>query len=158
MNETSSVRRKLLKGLGLLGGLFAISRVEASHTDTHWDDETAHNIVYQCNKADEEYLGAIMFSVGEMVRKYEDDIRVVVTAFGPGVNLLLKEPKRPIPELLQQRVTSLQQYGVEFHACGNTLEALKVTEENLIEGVIAVPVGVDDLMQLQEKGYSYVSW
>lgn len=158
MKEINNLRRSFLKGLGLFGGIFAINRAEAYHTDTHWDDDVEHKIVYQCNKADREYLEHIMFSVGEMVRKYEDEIHVVVTAFGPGLHLLLKEPQRPVPEILQQRVTSLQQYGVSFHACGNTMEALKVTEEDLLDGVEAVKIGVDDLMQLQEKGFAYVSW
>jgi intracellular sulfur oxidation DsrE/DsrF family protein len=158
MKETNRLRRSFLKGVGLFGGIFAINRAEAYHTDTHWDDNVAHKIVYQCNKVDQDYLEHIMFSVGEMIRKYEDEVHVIVTAFGPGLHLLLKEPKRPVPELLQQRVTSLQNYGVGFHACGNTMTSLEVTEKDLIDGVEVVPIGVDDLMQLQEKGFAYVSW
>jgi intracellular sulfur oxidation DsrE/DsrF family protein len=158
MKETNRLRRSFLKGIGVLGGIFAIRQVHATHTDTHFEEETEHNIVYQCNKIDPDYLEHIMFSVGEMVRKYGDDIQVIVTAFGPGLHLLLKHPIRPVPPLIQQRVTSLQQYGVKFHACGNTMESLNVTEKDLIDGVKVVPIGIDDLMQLQEQGYAYVSW
>ena len=158
MNKSNKLRRNFLKGFGALGGIFAIKSAEALHTDSHWEDETKHNIVYQCNKVDSDYLEHIMFSVGEMVRKYGDDIQVVVTTFGSGLHLLLKEPTRPVPLLLQQRVSSLQQYGVMFHACGNTMKALSVSEKDLLPGVKVVPIGVDDLMQLQEKGFAYVSW
>ena len=158
MKETNRLRRSFLKGIGVIGGIFAIRQAHAVHTDTHFDEETEHKIVYQCNKIDPDYLEHIMFSVGEMVWKYGDDIQVIVTAFGPGLHLLLKQPIRPVPPLIQQRVTSLQQYGVKFHACGNTMKSLNVTEKDLIDGVKVVPIGVDDLMQLQEQGYAYVSW
>ncbi|MEJ2308259.1 MAG: DsrE family protein [Gammaproteobacteria bacterium] len=158
MKETNRLRRSFLKGIGMVGGIFALKQAHAAHTDTHFEEETEHKIVYQCNKADPDYLEHIMFSVGEMVRKYGDDIQVIVTAFGPGLHLLLKHPMRPVAPLTQQRVTSLQQYGVKYHACGNTMESLKVTENDLLAGVEVVPIGVDDLMQLQEQGYAYVSW
>ncbi|MGD1990309.1 MAG: DsrE family protein [Chromatiales bacterium] len=158
MKETNRLRRSFLKGFAAIGGIFVIRQAQATHTDTHFEEETEHNIVYQCNKIDPDYLEHIMFSVGEMVRKYGDEIQVIVTAFGPGLHLLLKHPIRPVPPLIQQRVTSLQQYGVKFHACGNTMESLKVSEKDLFDGVKVVPIGVDDLMQLQEQGYAYVSW
>ena len=89
MKETNRLRRSFLKGIGVIGGIFAIRQVHATHTDTHFEEETEHHIVYQCNKIDPDYLEHIMFSVGEMVRKYGDDIQVIVTAFGPGLHLLL---------------------------------------------------------------------
>ena len=30
--------------------------------------------------------------------------------------------------------------------------------ENLVDHAVVVPIGVDDIMQLQEKGFSYFSW
>ncbi len=137
--------------------LFA-SRGFAFHTDTHFDDTTKHRIVYQLNKADEDYIEHILFSAGEMLRKYGDDIHIVITAFGPGINLLGKQPKRPISALHRQRVQSLASYGVEFQICGNTMKSLGWGAQDIIEEAKIVPVGVDGLMQLQEQGYSYVSW
>ena len=81
MKETNRLRRSFLKGIGVIGGIFAIRQVHATHTDTHFEEETEHHIVYQCNKIDPDYLEHIMFSVGEMVRKYGDDIQVIVTTF-----------------------------------------------------------------------------
>jgi len=70
-------RRSVLKSIGLLGGLVAARQVQAHHTETHLDDTTAHRIVYQCNKADPEYLQSVLFSVGELLRKYGDDVEIV---------------------------------------------------------------------------------
>ena len=48
--------------------------------------------------------------------------------------------------------------GVEFHACGNTMEALGWAEEDMHDFVTVVPIGAEDLMLLQEQGYSYLKW
>jgi intracellular sulfur oxidation DsrE/DsrF family protein len=47
---------------------------------------------------------------------------------------------------------------VQFHACGNTLTALKLAEADLLPFAKLVPVGAADLMELQEQGYAYISW
>ena len=120
--------------------------------------EPGHKVIYQLNKADPDYMEGVLFSVGEMVRKYGDDIHIVVTAIGPGLHLLGKLPERPVPELLQQRAKSLAMYGVEFHACGNTMTSLSWSEDDLLDFATVVPIGADDLMLYQEKGYAYISW
>ena len=38
------------------------------------------------------------------------------------------------------------------------MDSLGWTEENLVDHAVVVPIGVDDIMQLQEKGFSYLSW
>ena len=129
----------------------------ASHREP-FRGRSAHHIVYQCNKADPEYLEHILFSAGELLRKYGDDVEIVFTVFGAGLHLLATHPKRPIPHELQQRASSLAAYGVSFHACGNTMLSLHWTEKDLVDYAKVVPIGVDDLMLLQEKGFAYVSW
>jgi intracellular sulfur oxidation DsrE/DsrF family protein len=151
-------RRTLLRSLGLLGGLFAVRAAGAHHTESHFEDASAHRMVYQCNKADREYLEHVLFSAGELLRKYGDDVEIVIAAFGPGLNLLGRRPHRTIPHELQQRAGSLAAYGVAFHACGNTMKALGWTEKDLFDYARVVPIGVDGVMQLQEQGFAYLSW
>jgi intracellular sulfur oxidation DsrE/DsrF family protein len=151
-------RRLALKSIGLLGGFVAARQVHAHHTESHFDDASEHRIIYQCNKADPDYLQHILFSVGELVRKYGDDVEIVVGVFGPGLHLIGKHPQRPIPPELQQRAGSLASYGVAFHACGNTMKSLQWSEKDLLPFAQVVPIGVDDIMLLQERGFAYVSW
>lgn len=157
-NLINRARRSVLKSIGLLGGLVAARQVQAHHTETHLDDATAHSIVYQCNQADPEYLQHILFSAGEMLRKYGDDIEIVIVAFAAGIHLLGEHPLRPIPRELQQRAASLAEYGVAFHACGNTMKSLGWLDIDLLSFATVVPVGADDIMLLQEKGFAYISW
>jgi len=151
-------RRMALKSIGLLGGLVAARQVHAHHTESHFDDASAHRIVYQCNRSDPEYLQHILFSAGELMRKYGDDAEIVVAVFGPGLHLLGKHPQRPVPPELQQSAGSLASYGVAFHACGNTMKSLGWTEQDLLPFAQVVPIGVDDIMLLQEQGFAYMSW
>jgi hypothetical protein len=154
----SQSRRTLLKSLALLGGFLGIRPAQAHHTESHFEADSAHHIVYQCNQADPDYLEHVLFSAGELLRKYGDDIEIVFAVFGAGLHLLAKHPQRPIPPELQQRASSLAAYGVSFHACGNTMKSLHWTEKDLVDYAKLVPIGVDDVMLLQEKGFAYVSW
>ena len=144
--------------IGLLAGFSASQRVLAHHTDTHFEDSSTHRIVYQLNKADPAYLQHVLFSAGELMRKYGDDVEIVIGAVGPGLHLIGKHPGQPIPAELQQRASSLAQYGVAFHACGNTMKSLGWEEKDLLPFAKIVPIGIDDIMQLQEQGFTYISW
>ena len=144
---------------GLLAGYLAgSSPVLAHHTDTHFEKSSKHRIVYQLNKADPVYLQHVLFSAGALLRKYGDDVEIVIGAIGPGLHLIGKHPGRTISTELRQRASSLAAYGVSFHACGNTMKSLGWTENDLLDYAKVVPIGVDDIMLLQEQGFSYFSW
>lgn len=156
---TDTRRRRLLQWLTTATGLGLVSQPAQSVTKDHdLFGEPAHKVVYQLNKADPEYMEHILFSVGALLRKYGDDIHLVVTAIGPGIHILGKRPQRPIPDVIHQRVSSLAAYGVSFHACGNTMKSLNWGKADMVDFAEIVEIGADDLMTLQEKGYSYISW
>ncbi len=158
MKTPDKLRRHFLQLAGLLGLGAATKAAHAIHTETHFDEKAKHHLVYQCNKADPQYIDSILFSCGEMLRKYGDDIELVIAVIGPGLHLLAKRPGRPISPMQQERVRSLNAYGVAFHACGNTMKSLHWTENDLVDFAKVVPIGVDDIMQLQQKGFAYMSW
>lgn len=150
-------RRHFLSLLGLGGASLTLNSAQAHHTETHFEDKSTHQLVYQCNRADHAYIDHILFSCGEMLRKYGDDIEIVIAAFGPGLNLLAIHPKRAISPLHQQRVKSLAEYGVRFQACGNTMKSMNWLDKDIMEIAEIVPIGVDGIMLLQEKGFSYIN-
>ena len=156
-------RRQFLSMLGFtgasLGGVGLLTaKAQANHTDTHFEDTSDHKLVYQLNRADHDYIDSVLFSCGEMLRKYGDDIELVISAFGPGLNLLAIHPKRPITRLQQQKVKSLAEYGVRLQACGNTMKSMHWEKRDMIDEAVIVPIGIDGIMQLQEQGFSYISW
>ena len=158
MKKPNKLRRHVLRLGGLLGASLAARLVHAHHTESHFEDSSPHKLVYQCNSADKDYLDHILFSCGEMLRKYGDNIHIVVVGIGPGIHILAKKPERPVSNEVRERVASLLQYGVEFHACGNTMKALGWTEKDVLESAKVVEVGADDLMELHQQGYAYISW
>lgn len=155
-------RRRLLGG-GVVAGAGLVGLTSAGPAqaagELHFPgDPAAHKVVYQFNKIDADYQGHVLFSVGALLRAYPDNVDIVVVAFGPGIHILGKRPERAVSELTRQRVSSLEQYGVRFHACGNTMTSLKWTEADLLPFAKRVEVGAADLMELQEQGYAYISW
>jgi len=156
-------RRRILTSLvGFASGLFTVRAAHASQTgadDLRFPgDPTDHNVVFQFNKDDQKYHQSVLTSVSEVLKKYGDNVTIVVTVFNKGIHILAKQPLREVSELTRQRVTSLADYGVKFHACGNTMNTLGWTKDDMLPFVEVVKVGASDLIELQEKGYSYISW
>ncbi len=165
LERIDGARRRLLGGLVAGAAAATVSTTLQAAEEAAEEEELRfpgdppdHYIVYQFNKADLGYQDHVIFSVGEMLRKYGDNVKIVVVAFAEGIHILGKRPGREVKEEIQQRVSSLAQYGVEFHACGNTMKSLKWTEEELLPFAKVVEVGAADLMELQEQGYAYISW
>lgn len=77
---------------------------------------------------------------------------VVLVANGRGVELLTTSGSEH-----PDRVRSLLAAGVSFRACRNSMDALDVSERDLVDGVETVPSGVGELTKLQAReGYAYI--
>ena len=97
--------------------------------------------------------------ISAMLKKYVDDVAIAVVVWGPGIHLLAKQPKRPVPELHQQRARSMaQSYGVRFIACGNTMHTVGWTAADMLDFAEIEEVGAAAVMALQERGYAYLAW
>jgi intracellular sulfur oxidation DsrE/DsrF family protein len=122
-------------------------------------DPPEHRVVYQLNRAEPEYIEAILNSVGAMIGRYEDNVAIAVVVFGPGIHLLARQPRRPVPPELRQRAQSqARDYGVRFVACGNTMTTLGWTAADMADFVKVEQVGASVLMELQEQGWAYIAW
>lgn len=157
-------RRRAMGSLALFGSLAAVSGTQAqtksgSGASSGFPGDAAENhVVYQLNHPEADYHDHIIFSVGAMLRQYGDNIKIAVVAFGPGIHVLLKKPRRPVTQTIREKISSLSQYGVEFYACGNTLTSLTLGEKDVVPFAQIVEVGASTLMELQKQGYSYISW
>jgi uncharacterized protein len=163
-NEAPRPGRRRLLGSLLAGVATAVGVGRARAAESSADelrfpgDPVSNKIVYQFNKIDPDYQGHVLFSVGALLRKYGDNIKIVVTCFGPGIHLLAEHPQHPVSDENKARVRSLSQYGVEFHACDNTLKTLGWNAFDMVPFAKIVEAGAADLMELQQQGFSYVSW
>lgn len=153
------LRRRLLGGFALVGGLFALagkSRADAFS----FSGNSANRVVYQLNKFDRAYIKDILHSVAVVLRSYPDDVNVVVTCFGPGLWVLVKEQKNrhKLDSYIREMISSQAMYGVEFHACEQTMKTVKLAATDLIPEATVVPSGAVDLIKLQQKHYAYIAW
>jgi uncharacterized protein len=122
-------------------------------------DPPEHRIVYQLNHAEPEYIEHILNSVGAMLGKYEDNVAVAVVVFGPGIHLLARQPRRPVPAELRQRAQGqARDYGVRFIACGNTMKTVGWTAADMMDFAKVEEVGAATLMEMQEQGWAYIAW
>ena len=162
-NAVDTSRRRMVSSLALLGGLItgtarAEDKTAEGKSARFPGDPPEHFVVYQINKPEAEYHDHIVFSVGAMLRQYGDNIKIAVVAFGPGIHVLLKKPRRPVTQTVREKIISLSTYGVDFYACGNTLKSLKLTDKDVVPVAKVVEVGASTLMELQKQGYAYISW
>ena len=83
----------------------------------------------------------------------QENARVVVVAFGPGLKMLFKNS----PEA--KRISSLNDEGIEFDACHNTMEGMAKKLGHLpvlVPQAVIVPAGVLRIMQLEHAGFEYI--
>ena len=95
-----------------------------------------------------------------LARSYLDDsprARIVVVAYGPGVDFLLEgaEDRRGNP--YDPAVLGLAERGVAFRICAATLDARKIAKDDLLDAAVVVPSGISEIARLQIKeGYAYL--
>ena len=95
-----------------------------------------------------------------LARSYLDDspkARVVIVAYGPGIDFLLEDAKDRRGNPFDYAVLNLVERGVGFRVCAATLSARKIAKEDILEEVLVVPSGVSEIARLQLKqGYAYL--
>jgi intracellular sulfur oxidation DsrE/DsrF family protein len=113
-----------------------------------------HKIVFQISSADPGTQTLVLNNASNIQKHYgPENVDVVVVAYGPGLSLLTKKNKQAV------RVKSLAVQGITFDACNNTMKKIeKKTGKKpvLTDGVKVVPAGIAAIVELQEKGYSYI--
>jgi intracellular sulfur oxidation DsrE/DsrF family protein len=89
-----------------------------------------------------------------LARSYLDDspkARVVVVAYGQGVDCLREDAKDKRGNPYDHRVLSLADRAVEFRVCAATLGAKAIAKEDLLDPVVIVPSGISEIARLQLK-------
>ena len=114
----------------------------------------AHKIVFQISSSDEVTQHLVLNNAVNIQKHYgPENVDIVVVAYGPGLSLLTKKNKQAV------RVKSLAVQGITFDACHNTMQAIQKKTGKmpmLTDGVKVVPAGIAAIVELEEKGYSYI--
>ncbi len=110
--------------------------------------DNPRQIVFALSEKSEQRMNAVLNNVANVQKAYGiDNVQLAVVAYGPGIWSLLKD------SAVRARIESLIKYDVEFVACGNTLDSIHKTEDDLIDGVSRVQAGLVEIVERRLSGW-----
>jgi len=143
---------KFIKILAML--LAASFATGCATTETAVKDDT-RKVVIQVSTKDPLTQKIALNNAANVLKEFgPGNVLVEIVAYGPGLSILTKKSKN------SKRVKSMAfNEDLQFSACNNTMKKIKKKKgkfPKLTKGVKIVPAGVVRIMELQEKGYSYI--
>ncbi len=120
-----------------------------------------HRVVIQVDQNDPAVMNLALNNVSNVLQYYRDkneEVRVEVVAYGPGLHML-REDTSPVKDRIAQIKQLSFPSTIEFAACNNTKQGMEKAEGHaisIIPQASIVPSGVIEVTQRQEQGWSYV--
>ena len=122
-------------------------------------EKKPHRLVLQVNVNDPATMNLALNNATNVAQYYKgrgEKVSIEVVTFGPGLHML-RDDTSPVKARIE--VLALSTPEISFKACGNTQENKRKAEGKdipIIPQAQIVPSGVVRVMELQEKGWSYV--
>jgi len=123
------------------------------------NQQQPHRLAVQVNVNDPAVMTLALNNVSNVVQHYDklgQKVEIEVVAFGPGLHML-RDDTSPVKARIKSMSETMPQLA--FSACGNTREKMTSAEAKdipLISQAKVVKAGVVRLMELQERGWSYL--
>lgn len=130
--------------------LFALSMVSFTPVKVIAQN-TPHKLVVQMVDNNPKVQNGLIKQLNNLKNGYGEEITIEIVCHGPGLDLLHKERSEYREELL-----ALKERGIIFVACENTLKGRDIPREAIMEEFDFVPMGIGEVMEKQEQGWSYV--
>lgn len=118
-----------------------------------------HRLVIQVDVNDPATMNLALNNVSNVVQHYSEigqKVGIEVVVFGPGLHML-RDDTSPVKARIKSMSETMPQ--LTFSACGNTRENMAKAEAKdipLISQAKVTKSGVVRLMELQERGWSYL--
>lgn len=122
-------------------------------------EAAAHRLAVQVDSNDPAIMNLALNNIKNVVEHYSrrgEAVEIELITFGPGVHML-REDNSPVLDRLRKMKEAMP--NLTLAACGNTRAGMKRVEGRdipLMTEAVEVPSGVVRLMELQEKGWSYI--
>ena len=123
------------------------------------DSATKHRLILQVNSNDPAMMNLALNNAANVAKYYEEigeSVEVEIVTFGPGLHML-RDDTSPVKDRIKSLATGVP--SISFKACGNTQDNMSKAENkpiSLIPEAALVRSGVVRVMELQERGWSYV--
>ena len=112
-----------------------------------------HRVVMHLNSGDEKVQRGAVNNIRHLYQELgRDRLKLELGVHGAGLALLTRKTTALGQELAQLKT----EYGVEYTACSNTMKAMKVTRDDLIDEVGDTVPAMVRLMERQEQGWAYI--
>jgi uncharacterized protein len=124
-------------------------------------DGKTHRIAVQVDQNDPQVMNLALNNVNAVIEYYRtknEDVDIDVVAYGPGLHMLRADTS-PVQDRIKRLKDMVFPGKIVFSACNNTKQGMEKAEGHAISilpDASVVPSGVVHLMELQERGWSYV--
>jgi intracellular sulfur oxidation DsrE/DsrF family protein len=153
MSITLNRRGMLALATLALGGLVAPGAPARAACDDAKVVADPHRVALHLNSDEEKVQKGALGNIKNLYEEYGPGrVKVELIVNGPGLKLFHRKDTRFADELAQLK----KAYGVEYTACSNTMKSMKVTREDLLDGVDRTTPAVVRLIELQEQGWAYI--
>lgn len=133
----------------LIVGVLAFSRTSAPVTNAS-EEKKPHRIVFQLTTPDTAAYRSLTRQLNNVLAHWPG-AQLEVVAHNKGIAMLVKEKTN-----VQAEISALKSKGVVFNACENTLKQQKLEKSQIVAESGFVPVGVAEIAERQEQGWSYI--
>jgi intracellular sulfur oxidation DsrE/DsrF family protein len=124
-------------------------------------DGKTHHIAVQVDQNDPQVMNLALNNVNAVIEYYRtknEEVDIDVVAYGPGLHMLRADTS-PVQDRIKRLKDMAFPGKIVFSACNNTKQGMEKAEGHAISilpDASVVPSGVVHLMELQERGWSYV--
>lgn len=93
---------------------------------------------------------SVLVNISNLLNELGDETHVELVVHGPGLLAVIAVAPH------SAKVGELLSRGVTVTACANTMRAMNISIDDLIDGVQVVPSGVAELVRRQRQGWAYL--
>jgi hypothetical protein len=138
----------ILKNIAI--GIYFVLLSNTLFSQSMKSKEPIHKVVFQFSTNDTLQQKALIKQLDNLL-KAMDPIVIEVVAHGPGVELFVSHLTK-----YENNLKALNDKGIRFLICRNTLNEKKIKPEQLIPFAEVIPAGIAHLIIRQEEGWSYI--
>lgn len=135
----------------ILAILFSLSGLSAQHKNkVKVRKAQVHKIVFQMVSKDTADHNAMVRQIFN-IQKLAPGSNIEVVCHGPGISFIHKEKSMVLTKLAE-----LANSKVDIVACEFTMQQKNIKREQLMDQCRTVPGGILEIVEKQEKGWSYI--
>ena len=108
-----------------------------------------NRVVFQLNDEDSRKWHTVLANINN-VQEELGKVEVAVVVIGPALGMLKADA------LTANKVQDAMSAGVRFVACGNSMSAMKLEKDDMIDKIDYARAGYVEIMRLQQQGWTYL--